>query len=31
MAQADPSVKEKLAQMVADYFEATHTSKASGQ
>ena len=31
LAQADPSVKEKLAQMVADYFEATHTSKASGQ
>jgi len=31
MAQADPSVKEKLAQMVADYFEATHTGKASGQ
>lgn len=31
LAQADPSVKEKLAQMVADYFEATHPTKASGQ
>ena len=31
LAQADPSVKEKLAQMYAEYFEATHTSKASGQ
>lgn len=31
LAQADPSVKEKLAQMVADYFQATHASQASGQ
>lgn len=31
IAQADPSVKEKLAQMVAEYFEATHVGKASGQ
>ncbi|MEN3334237.1 MAG: hypothetical protein V7641_3602 [Blastocatellia bacterium] len=31
LAQADPSVKEKLAQIYADYYEATHTSKASGQ
>jgi hypothetical protein len=31
LAQADPAVKEKLAQMVADYFQATHASKASGQ
>jgi hypothetical protein len=30
LAQADPSVKEKLAQMVADYFQATPSSKASG-
>jgi outer membrane cobalamin receptor len=31
LAQADPSVKEKLAQMVADYFEATHIGKLPGQ
>ena len=31
LAQADPSVKEKLAQMVADYYEATHAGKAAGQ
>lgn len=27
IAQADPSVKEKLAQMYAEYFEATQASK----
>jgi hypothetical protein len=31
LAQADPSVKEKLAQMYAEYFEATHTGKLPGQ
>ena len=31
LAQADPAVKEKLAQMVAEYFQATQASKAPGQ
>jgi hypothetical protein len=31
MAQVDQSVKEKLAQMYAEYFEATQAGKASGQ
>lgn len=31
LAQVDQSVKEKLAQMYADYFQAAQASKASGQ
>jgi len=31
LAQVDQSVKEKLAQMYADYFQAAQASQASGQ
>lgn len=31
IAQADQAVKEKLAQMYAEYFQATQPDKASGQ
>lgn len=31
MAQADQAVKEKLAQMYAEYFQATQADKAPGQ
>jgi hypothetical protein len=31
LAQADPAVKEKLAEMYAEYFQATEASKSSGQ
>jgi hypothetical protein len=31
LAQADQAVKEKLAQMYAEYFQATQAYKAFGQ